>query len=106
MSSLALFLYIYALMTLCLLHCYTLSYYLFISHVLTFMWHKHNCSVCSSYRIVCVGVDLPLMAMNGRVCIVGSRGPVEINPRDLMSKELEVILLLLIIIILTIIVIM
>jgi hypothetical protein len=31
------------------------------------------------------------MAMKGRVCVVGSRGSVEINPRDLMSKELEVI---------------
>lgn len=37
-----------------------------------------------------LGVDLPLMAYGGRVCVVGSRGPVQINPRDLMSKELEV----------------
>lgn len=37
-----------------------------------------------------LGKDLPLMGPNGRVAIVGSRGAVEINPRDLMSKELEV----------------
>jgi NADPH:quinone reductase len=37
-----------------------------------------------------LGKDLPLMGQNGRVAIVGSRGPVEINPRDMMSKELEV----------------
>lgn len=36
------------------------------------------------------GADLPLMAHNGRVCVVGSRGAVQINPRDLMSKELQV----------------
>ena len=30
------------------------------------------------------------MAPNGRVCVVGSRGEVKINPRDLMTKELEV----------------
>jgi hypothetical protein len=26
------------------------------------------------------------------VCVVGSRGSVEINPRDLMSKELELMI--------------
>lgn len=37
-----------------------------------------------------LGVDLPLMAQGGRVCVVGSRGPVQINPRDMMTTELEV----------------
>jgi NADPH:quinone reductase len=37
-----------------------------------------------------LGTDLTLMSQNGRVIVVGSRGPVEINPRDLMSKELQV----------------
>ncbi|CAE7526040.1 CRYZ, partial [Symbiodinium microadriaticum] len=37
-----------------------------------------------------LGIDLPLMAPKGRVAVIGSRGLVEINPRDLMSKELEV----------------
>lgn len=37
-----------------------------------------------------LGIDLTLMAMGGRVAIIGSRGTVEINPRDMMSKELDV----------------
>lgn len=37
-----------------------------------------------------LGKDLPLLAQNGRVSIVGSRGPVEINPRDLMARNADV----------------
>ncbi|KAL4608262.1 quinone oxidoreductase isoform X1 [Arapaima gigas] len=35
--------------------------------------------------------DLDLVAYGGRVTIVGSRGPVEINPRDTMLKESSII---------------
>jgi NADPH2:quinone reductase len=34
-----------------------------------------------------LGRDLSLLARNGRVVVVGSRGPVEINPRELMTRE-------------------
>lgn len=34
-----------------------------------------------------LGKDLALLAMGGRVAIVGSRGPVEVNPRDAMVRE-------------------
>ena len=34
-----------------------------------------------------LGRDLSLLRTNGRVVVVGSRGPVEINPRDLMTRE-------------------
>jgi NADPH:quinone reductase len=34
-----------------------------------------------------LGKDLPALAPGGRVVVVGSRGTVEINPRDLMAKE-------------------
>ncbi|XP_008291268.1 quinone oxidoreductase-like [Stegastes partitus] len=34
--------------------------------------------------------DLEMLALGGRVAIVGSRGPVEINPRDTMIKESSV----------------
>ena len=34
-----------------------------------------------------LGKDLPLLAFGGRVVVIGSRGPVEINPRDLMGRE-------------------
>lgn len=34
--------------------------------------------------------DLTLLAPRGRVVVIGSRGPVEINPRDLMMREADV----------------
>jgi NADPH2:quinone reductase len=34
-----------------------------------------------------LGIDLTLLAKNGRIVIIGSRGKVEINPRDLMSSR-------------------
>jgi NADPH2:quinone reductase len=33
-----------------------------------------------------LGKDLTVLAANGRVVIIGSRGPVEINPRDIMGR--------------------
>ncbi|KAM6148319.1 quinone oxidoreductase [Rhynchocyon petersi] len=35
--------------------------------------------------------DLKLLSNGGRVIIVGSRGPIEINPRDAMTKESSII---------------
>ncbi|XP_032073990.1 quinone oxidoreductase isoform X1 [Thamnophis elegans] len=35
--------------------------------------------------------DLQLLSKGGRVMIVGSRGPIEINPRDTMGKESSII---------------
>ena len=37
-----------------------------------------------------LGKDLPLLAKHGRVIVIGSRGRVEITPRDLMSREADV----------------
>ena len=37
-----------------------------------------------------LGSDLKLLAPGGRVVVVGSRGPIEINPRDAMSREASV----------------
>ncbi len=37
-----------------------------------------------------LGADLALLASRGRVIVVGSRGPVEIVPRELMSREADV----------------
>ncbi len=34
-----------------------------------------------------LGHDLPLLAKHGRVIVIGSRGKVEITPRDLMSRD-------------------
>jgi NADPH2:quinone reductase len=36
-----------------------------------------------------LGKDLPMLAPSGRVIVVGSRGPVEINPRDLMTRNAD-----------------
>ncbi|NXV20923.1 QOR oxidoreductase, partial [Cepphus grylle] len=38
-----------------------------------------------------LATDLQLLSYAGRVMVVGSRGPIEINPRDTMSKESSII---------------
>lgn len=38
-----------------------------------------------------LGKDLPLLAQKGRVVVIGSRGPVEINPRDAMSRDAAIL---------------
>ncbi len=38
-----------------------------------------------------LGKDLPLLAWDGRVAVIGSRGPVEVNPRDAMSREAAIL---------------
>lgn len=38
-----------------------------------------------------LGKDLTALARFGRVVVVGSRGPVEVNPRDLMSRDASII---------------
>ena len=38
-----------------------------------------------------LGKDLTALAKNGRVVVIGSRGPVEINPRDAMSRDAVVL---------------
>ena len=38
-----------------------------------------------------LGRDLPALARGGRVVVVGSRGTVELDPRDLMSREAQVL---------------
>lgn len=37
-----------------------------------------------------LGRDLTILAPGGRVTVVGSRGPVEINPRDVMAREADI----------------
>lgn len=37
-----------------------------------------------------LGKDLPLLAIKGRVIIIGSRGNVEITPRELMSRDADI----------------
>jgi NADPH2:quinone reductase len=37
-----------------------------------------------------LGEDLKLLGPKGRVVVIGSRGPVEINPRDLMMREADI----------------
>lgn len=38
-----------------------------------------------------LGNDLPALAMGGRVVVIGSRGVVEINPRDTMSRDASIV---------------
>jgi NADPH:quinone reductase len=37
-----------------------------------------------------LGKDLTILAKTGRIVIIGSRGPVEINPRDTMQRDADV----------------
>ena len=37
-----------------------------------------------------LGKDLALLAKNGRVIVVGSRGPVEVTPRDIMGRDADI----------------
>jgi len=37
-----------------------------------------------------LGEDLRLLALRGRVVVIGSRGPVEINPRDAMMRDADI----------------
>lgn len=37
-----------------------------------------------------LGRDLPLLSKGGVVCVIGSRGPVEIHPRDIMSRDADI----------------
>jgi NADPH2:quinone reductase len=38
-----------------------------------------------------LGKVLPVLARHGRVVVIGSRGTVEINPRDLMSRDASIL---------------
>ena len=38
-----------------------------------------------------LGKDLSLLSRGGRVVVIGSRGTVEINPRDAMAREASII---------------
>lgn len=38
-----------------------------------------------------LGHDLTILAPNGRVAVIGSRGPVEINPRDVMARNADIL---------------
>jgi NADPH2:quinone reductase len=42
-----------------------------------------------------LGKDLKRVAERGRVVVIGSRGPVEINPRDAMNQEVTILAMLL-----------
>lgn len=37
-----------------------------------------------------LAADLSVLARNGRVAVIGSRGPIEINPRDAMVREADI----------------
>jgi NADPH2:quinone reductase len=38
-----------------------------------------------------LGRDLTVLAKYGRVAVIGSRGPVEINPRDAMARDATIL---------------
>jgi NADPH2:quinone reductase len=38
-----------------------------------------------------LGRDLTVLALRGRVAVIGSRGTVEVNPRDAMTRDARII---------------
>ena len=46
--------------------------------------------ICGILANVNLGKDLTILAKGGRVVIIGSRGHVEINPRDTMQRDADV----------------
>lgn len=71
---------------------------LFIRHVFYFTLkimaateHKGVDVIIEMLANANLGKDLGLLARGGVVAVVGSRGTVEINPRDLMQREAAVI---------------
>jgi NADPH2:quinone reductase len=37
-----------------------------------------------------LGKDLTVLAKRGRLVVIGSRGPIEINPRDIMGRDADI----------------
>lgn len=53
--------------------------------------HGHGVNVILEMLAnVNLGKDLTVLAMHGRISIIGSRGPVEINPRDAMKRDADI----------------
>ncbi|MGZ4964949.1 MAG: NADPH:quinone reductase [Limisphaerales bacterium] len=53
--------------------------------------HGHGVNVIlEMLSNVNLGKDLTVLAMRGRISIIGSRGPVEINPRDAMKRDADI----------------
>ena len=41
-------------------------------------------------NIINLNTDLGLLAIRGRVIIIGSRGPVQIDPRQTMARDIDI----------------
>lgn len=62
----------------------------YLEHLRTLTGGKGVDVIVEMLANVNLGKDLGLLAPRGRVVVVGSRGPVEINPRDLMGKDASI----------------
>ncbi|NWX45531.1 QOR oxidoreductase, partial [Steatornis caripensis] len=63
----------------------------YIDKIKVCMWMKGVDIIIEMLSNVNLAADLQLLSCAGRVMVVGCRGPVEINPRDTMSKESSII---------------
>lgn len=59
----------------------------YLDHILRHTSGRGLALILEMLANVNLGKDLPLLAPGGRVVVIGSRGPVEINPRDLMGRN-------------------
>lgn len=62
-----------------------------IAQVLAFTEGRGVDVIVEMLANVNLGSDLTVLAPGGRVVVIGSRGPVEINPRDLMRPEAAIL---------------
>jgi NADPH2:quinone reductase len=59
----------------------------YLEEVLKFTQGKGANIILEMAAHINLGKDLTVLAFNGQIVVIGSRGPVEINPRDLISRN-------------------
>lgn len=63
----------------------------YLERLLTFTGERGVDLILEMLANVNLGKDLQLLSPQGRVVVIGSRGPVEINPRDAMSRDASIL---------------
>ncbi len=62
----------------------------YLEEIMTFTEGRGVNVILEMLANVNLGKDLPLLAKKGRVVVIGSRGTVEINPRDAMTRDADI----------------
>ena len=62
----------------------------YVDHIMRFTAGNGVDVILEMLANVNLGKDLPMLAKRGRVAVIGSRGRVEIDPRDTMGREADI----------------